>query len=105
MIRAHMHAGSLYCDGDLLKAGMHGESVRSGAVLVVKTHRTYGNWTEMDRVAPRYESKEVYTVTLSSKFNDKIEMRILYNQSILHDYSSSHIESILYKSASEIRSL
>ena len=37
--------GSIYTDGDLRKNGFHGESVRDGSVLVVKTHE----WGEKSR--------------------------------------------------------
>ena len=42
--------GSKYCDGALRKSGFNGESIDSGAVLVVKTHYTgVLKWTAMDQ--------------------------------------------------------
>ena len=41
--------GSVYCDLDLKKAGFNGEVIRSGSVLVVKTHRTNTAWTYVDK--------------------------------------------------------
>lgn len=52
-----MLAGSIYCDGSLMSSGMYGESVRSGAVLVVKTHHSFGEWNTPDQ--PKYESAKV----------------------------------------------
>ena len=40
-------AGSLYCDVQLKAAGFNGEEIRSGSVLVVKTHKTSFTWTEL----------------------------------------------------------
>ena len=41
-----MSVGSVYCDVSLRASGMNGESVRSGSVLVVKTHhRVKQEWT------------------------------------------------------------
>ena len=52
------NAGSVYCDGHLLNAGMYGESIRSGSVLVVKTHkRSSEKSTAPDE--PVYTSKKV----------------------------------------------
>ena len=47
----HTHAGSIYCDRFIMRSGMYGEGVRSGAVIVVKTHRKFGIWTEPDKPA------------------------------------------------------
>ena len=47
--------GSVYCDNVLRVSGMNGESVRSGAVLVVKTHKPFPTaWTDEDK--PRMSS-------------------------------------------------
>ena len=53
----HNKIGSVYCDGILNSSGMYGEGVRSGAVLVVKTHRVSGKWNGPDQ--PGYESAKV----------------------------------------------
>ena len=34
-----MHTGSVYCDYTIRGQGMNGESVRSGSVIVTKTHK------------------------------------------------------------------
>ena len=37
--------GAIYCDTTLRKSGFPGESLRSGKILVVKTHQTDPRWT------------------------------------------------------------
>lgn len=46
--------GGIYCDVTLRASGFPGESIRSGAVLVVKTHQTDPRWTgvEYSKSAP-----------------------------------------------------
>ena len=43
-----IHTGAIYCDESIRSKGLNGEGVRSGAVLVTKTH-FYNNitWTDV----------------------------------------------------------
>ena len=47
-----VHAGSVYCDVHLKEAGFNGEEIRSGSVLVVKTHKAKFTWTNI--TVPQY---------------------------------------------------
>lgn len=42
-------SGAVYCDVYLKEAGFNGEGLRSGSVLVVKTHKANITWTDLDR--------------------------------------------------------
>ena len=45
-----MHCtGAVYCDVYLKEAGFNGEGLRSGSVLVVKTHKANITWTDLDK--------------------------------------------------------
>ena len=50
-----MPTGSLYCDVSLKESGFHGEEIKSGSVLVVKTHKAEITWTNITQ--PRYSNK------------------------------------------------
>lgn len=45
----------MYCDVNLRKAGFNGEAMRSGTVLVVKTHKSVVTWTDLNK--PDYSNK------------------------------------------------
>ena len=51
IMRSCVHAGSVYCDVDLKVAGFHGESIRSGHVLVVKMHQPRCHWIDVNQPA------------------------------------------------------
>lgn len=48
-------SGSVYCDVNLKGAGFNGEAMRSGTVLVVKTHKAQVTWTDVNK--PGYSKK------------------------------------------------
>ena len=55
-------AGSIYCDVQLRKAGLNGEEIRSGSVLVVKSHKASYSWTNV--TVPKYDRKVSSIATL-----------------------------------------
>ena len=42
----------MYCDVKFRDSGFNGEEIRSGSVLVVKTHKASFNWTDV--TVPKY---------------------------------------------------
>ena len=44
-----MLLGAVYCDEELRSNGMRGEGIRSGAVIVTKTHLFGPQWTDRDK--------------------------------------------------------
>lgn len=63
--------GAIYCDEDLRRRGFPGENIRSGVVLVVKTHQTDPWWTGVD-----------YGKLLDASFK-KLEYVPVYSSAIL----------------------
>lgn len=59
-------AGSVYCDVNLRQAGFNGEEIRSGSVLVVKTHKSKYDWTTI--TSPKYNRK-VYSISFTNNAN------------------------------------
>ena len=57
-------AGAVYCDAELRGAGMKGEGIRSGAVIVTKTHLYGPKWTRLDE--PGYHRNNVCLAICSS---------------------------------------
>ena len=43
------YTGTIYCDVNLRRTMFNGEGVRTGSVLVVKTHRSRFSWTDTDK--------------------------------------------------------
>ena len=41
--------GAVYCDEELRGSGMRGENMRSGSVIVTKTHVLDPMWTHLDK--------------------------------------------------------
>ena len=61
-------AGSIYCDVQLREAGFNGEEIRSGSVLVVKSHKASYSWTNV--TVPKVSSTLYvfcYSVSVSYK--------------------------------------
>ena len=60
--------GAIYCDRTLRKTGFPGESIRSGIVLVVKTHHDDPRWSGVhyDRSAPFTYFKKVEHIPMYS---------------------------------------
>lgn len=53
-----VHTGAVYCDKDLRRAGMNGERVHSGSVLVTKTHFLNNViWTDHNKPVALYFPK------------------------------------------------
>ena len=50
--------GAVYCDGELRVSGMRGENMRSGSVIVTKTHHYGPKWTDLDK--PGHLRNNVY---------------------------------------------
>ena len=63
-----VNIGSVYCDVQLRIAGFNGEEVRSGSVLVVKTHKATFNWANV--TVPKYT--KVHIIAASTKTYHKI---------------------------------
>ncbi len=62
-ITFHFSAGSVYCDKSIRMTGFNGEYIKSGSVLVVKTH--YHRelfWTDYDKLMIR-SAGHAYTHT------------------------------------------
>ena len=90
--------GAIYCDRMLRKTGFPGESIRSGIMLVVKTHHYDPRWTGVyyDKSAPfsyfkKVEHIPVYSSAiflLRNPFNSLVSE---YSRQLREEESDSHI--------------
>ena len=61
-IHTILFIGSIYCDIGLRSTGFSGESVRSGSVLVVKSHRIRNTWMDKSNPQTNYTNQVYYTI-------------------------------------------
>ena len=63
------YTGAVYCDVHLKNAGFNGEAMRSGSVLLVKTHKANVSWTDMNK--PEFTPKVCIITSLDMHWSYK----------------------------------
>ena len=92
--------GFLYCDFMMRKEGFIGEMIKSGSVLVVKTHTVVPQWYGIDYVHPKrdepYYSSAVFIVrnpynALIAEWNRRTTNGILIKKHLPHNESHTNV--------------
>ena len=90
--------GAIYCDRMLRKTGFPGESIRSGIVLVVKTHHYDPRWTGVyyDKSAPfsyfkKVEHIPVYSSAIFLLRNPFDSLVSEYSRQLREEETDSHV--------------
>jgi hypothetical protein len=90
--------GAIYCDRTLRRTGFPGESIRSGIVLVVKTHHYDPRWTGVyyDKSAPfsyfkKVEHIPVYSSAIFLLRNPFDSLMSEYSRQLREEETDSHI--------------
>ena len=93
--------GGIYCDPTLRRSGYPGECIRSGVVLVVKTHQTAPRWTGVyyDKSAPfkyfkKLEHIPVYSSAIFLVRNPFDALIAEWHRRQRVNSSDNHVESI-----------
>ena len=88
--------GFLYCDREMRHAGFIGEGVKSGIVLVVKTHTGLTQWHGENYAKPKrdepYYGSAIYILrnpydSLISEWNRRVKNAVMKKMHMLHDGS------------------
>ena len=92
--------GFLYCDYEMRKEGFIGEMIKSGSVIVVKTHTLVPQWYGIDYSRPKrdepYYSSAVFIVrnpynALIAEWNRRATNGIMKKQHLPHNESHTNV--------------